>query len=759
MVHMSTVAVMAPARPVPGRTGLSGAVSNLFVLVALLGFQAYAVAAGLPVGRLLLALAAVAVTQILPGALLWRTIRPRDGWLLEDLGMGFAMGICLAVPAQIVAGLLQSRWPAILLPLLFAAVLLAVPVTRRRILDAQWSPVPWWFGGGIAVCTLGFVTQLMDYYRTNRLDWAAGPGQPHVDTYLHIALASELLERGPVEWPTVQGGTLGYQWFAHAWIAHVSAVSGAGLDQVTMRFLPALIPVVGLVTVATLGLRLSRSPGVGVLAVAGTVFLGNSTPFAIADAALPLTPLSPTVGLALPPLMAFIAVLAMRWRGQAQRGAWLAIPLLTCISTGIKGSAAPIVVAGIALAILAMLIWNRRMVLPLVLDIVAIGVTLGLTMIVVYRGSAAGLQVNPAEAASQTPLGRALGMSLTEPGTTKMQAAALAMAFAAGMSRALFTFALPFRRTDRRDPLTWVLLGSAIAGAAPVVIFYHPGASQYYFLMTAIPLAAVGSALGVWRLYHALTVRSRWLALGFGVVGGALFFTLPARLTGGHLRAHQLGHAVTMVAIGALIVVLCGIAALLLADRRRVVTGLTAATAVVVLGGAFAAGTAQQHSLPVPPVPAPVALTDFGATSNGQLDAARFIRDHSGVDDLVMTNRHCAKPTSDPDNCDKRRWLVTAFTQRQSMIESWTATPEATNIAPHGRESVTLPYWDPALLQLNDGFYTHPSAAAQRELWDRGVRWVYVDNTIPHAGSLAPYATLRYANQDASAWQLNAPSS
>ena len=749
----TTVAMSADSTEAHPRFARAGEViSNLWILVALLGFQAYVVAAGLPVGHALLALIGVLVTQVFPGALIWRTIRPRNGWLLEDLFLGFAMGICVAVPAQIIAGLMHSRIPAIVIPLLVAAALLAIPATRNRIRDAQWSPLPWWSGFLISLTSLFFVSSLVDYSRVNRLSWGPGAGTPHVDTYLHLALASELLQRGPVEWPTVKGATLGYQWFTHAWIAHVTAVSGVPLDEVLMRFMPALLPVVAVVSTAMLGLRLSNSPTVGVVSAAGAAALSRGTVFGTAGTALPLTPLSPTVGLAIAPLMAFMAVLAMRWRGQARTGAWVALPVLTCISTGLKGSAGPIVIAGMALAILAMLIWRRRMVLPLVVDLVSVSITLGLTMIVVYRGSAAGLTFDPAAAAAQTPLSGLLG----GVPTWKMQVVAAATAFGTGMTRALYCFALPFRRQDRRDPVTWVLIGAVIAGAAPVALFYHPGASQYYFLMTAIPLAAVGSALGAWRLYHALGVRERWVVLIVGIVGGGLFFYLPSVLTGGTVGHHQLHRAVAQLGVGAVIVVACAVLAALAARHRRVVVAIAAAAAVVTLSGVFAVEKYYRTAHVFVPVAKPIPITGYNAVSDNEIAVARYIRDHSDVDDLVMTNRHCTTPIK-PDHCDNRRWLVTAFTERQSFIEGWTATPESTNLEPHGRDSITMNYWHPDLLALNDDFYVAPTAEAQRKLWDEGVRWIYMENTLPHAKTLEPYATLRFETPDASAWQLNEP--
>ncbi len=67
---------------------------------------------------------------------------------------GFAIGSAMAVPVQIVAGLSHQRYLAIVLPRLVTVVLLAVPTTRRRVREARWGAVPWWFAPAVAVTSL-----------------------------------------------------------------------------------------------------------------------------------------------------------------------------------------------------------------------------------------------------------------------------------------------------------------------------------------------------------------------------------------------------------------------------------------------------------------------------------------------------------------------------------------------------------------------------------------------------------------------------
>jgi hypothetical protein len=264
------------------------------------------------------------------------------------------------------------------------------------------------------------------------------------------------------------------------------------------------------------------------------------------------------------------------------------------------------------------------------------------------------------------------------------------------------------------------------------------------------------------------------------VAGGVATFVVPVLVTGplgsgADAQAWVMGRVALACLAGATVLAgLAGLAATVLLHWRPERLGGRArlgwrSLPVVVLaalcgtllatGAAGAVVALVQGPPPVPPElrPENVTLASWGAVSQGEIDAARFIRDHSGINDLVMTNRHCTLPREPFGGCDSRRWIVTAFSERQALVEGWTATPEATRRAPDGRDSITVDYWKPDVLRLNDRFTRTPDAADQRALWDLGVRWVYLENTMPHAESLAPYAVERFRTADASAWQLSDP--
>ena len=161
---------------------------TLGVLVPIAIYVGVAVRTGLPLGSGLAALGMIVLTQVVPGALVWRVVRPRRGWLVEDVAAGFAIGSGLAVPTQIIAGLTHQRWLSIVIPLAVAATLVAVPATRRRIRDARWARLPWWFTPVVSASSLILMPLFLTFVNGNQVRWSK-VGAPHVDLYLHQALA------------------------------------------------------------------------------------------------------------------------------------------------------------------------------------------------------------------------------------------------------------------------------------------------------------------------------------------------------------------------------------------------------------------------------------------------------------------------------------------------------------------------------------------------------------------------------------------
>jgi hypothetical protein len=207
-----------------------------------------------------------------------------------------------------------------------------------------------------------------------------------------------------------------------------------------------------------------------------------------------------------------------------------------------------------------------------------------------------------------------------------------------------------------------------------------------------------------------------------------------------------------MIAVGLLVLVVAGALAFWATPRMRRTAFAAAMTCAILAGGLTIVMKIQLEIPPARPLKA-VKPTNPLAVSRDQIAAARWIRDHSDVNDLVMTNRHCTTPI-DPVKCDSRRFVVAAFSERQMLVEAWTPTVEANRRGPNGRDSVFVDYWKPDILALNDGFIAKPDADKQRRLQALGVRWVMVDFTRPHAATLEPFAHEKMRNGWAAVYEL-----
>jgi hypothetical protein len=725
-----------------------GALGALGFALVTAGFLTYGVRAGMPAGDMIRALLVVAATQVVPGALCWRCVRPRDGWWFEDLAMGFTTGAILAVGAQVLAGLTRMAWLSAGVGVGVAAALAVIPRTRTRILTAKTSPMPVWWGPIVALSSLATLPQLHALFRFTPLAWASGARTPYIDAYFHLGLASELATRGPTRFPWVESEPLAYHWFSHAWVAQVSDVSGAPLDETLFRFLPVVMPLIIALVAATAAVRLSgrlwAGPVAAILTIAtvGANVFGKYTNSYRFD--LLFHPRSPSLAFATPPLIGVVVVLALRWRRELTRGG-LVFLILFCIgAAGSKGSTLPLIVAGLMVTVAAMWWVDRSRLREVVMDLVIVVGCLLFTIATVFRANAGeSIRLDPSRAAAQTQEANWLG------GVSSLAVHALIVAIATTtlLTRGAGLVGLFTTRESRRDPLAWLLLGASVAGAAVVVLATGPGINQVHFARSAGPLMALGSALGVVVLIERLGPRAR-IAVPLGLLGGPVIALAPVALLG-TLDSGEARQTVAMIGIaGAVLATLAAIAAIAGAREWPIVTAATLVVALLAAGTTVVINSIIHYEAPAQDV---VDVTAAGAVSRDQIDAARWIRDHSDADDVVITNRHCSEPVA-PERCDARRFVVAAYTERQVLVEGWSYTPAHSKLKT--KVGGRVDYWRPELLALNDGFIVEPTAEAARELSDLGVRWIFIDNTIAHAETLEPFADLRFSNPGVDVYQL-----
>ena len=146
------------------------------------------------------------------------------------------------------------------------------------------------------------------------------------------------------------------------------------------------------------------------------------------------------------------------------------------------------------------------------------------------------------------------------------------------------------------------------------------------------------------------------------------------------------------------------------------------------------------------------------AAEIGDISGVTLAEDVTGPYDVIATNVHCL-PTRTAPNCDARAFWVSGLAGRRVLVEGWGYTDAAQ--AANGRGGLGFarqPFDDPALLALNDGVFTDPTAEKASKLCTLGVRWLFADR---RAGTVSPdladVASLQFRSGPVSVYRLTAP--
>ncbi len=709
---------------------------------------------------------------IAPGTLVYRSLRTARHTLVEDLAMGAAVGLALELAAWALFSALDVRglvwaWPA----LVFAPYAL-VPRLRRHWWVRDYRPVPvawsWSLASVVSFWTAYLAITFLD--RNPILPTSDGTMQYLALAY-QLSLAGEAKHHLPPDLPQVAGEPLYYHWFAYVHMAMTSMVGSIDLPVVALRLCIPALCALAIVLTATVAWRMSGRPYVGVLAAVLFFTIGEfnfthpvTMPFGTEASFVIWHGMSMIYGWVL--LIALIAPLADIIGRYGMRppedhtgtgtsrilvtpaigpGAFGVAALLLFASSGAKASCLPVVAVALAVTALVLVISRRRIPWP----VVAIGLLAGAAQLfataVLYRFNTYGVQLGPLQ-------GLRSYWATTPPGVPHgLLVAGVWFAFWSNMLlRTAGILPLLWMRRFRCSAVQWFLLAGAVGGPGLYLLFEQPSGGNQYFTRTGF---AFGVMLSAWG-YVLVFDRARMSALAsFRLAAGALAFSIVlvwAQLKFAEPARYDSSYSSLLPIFGwaGALAVFAAVAGLAWWITGRFVPGLRRRGGVVLLTGILVAGAPglimdEYKSLQSP---------NGGAYTNivmpkSRVDAARWVRDHSAVDDAVATNVHCLGYYG--DLCDSRSFWLSAYSERSILVEGW-------GFAPRQAVLGLAPFWDPDRLTLNDTAFNAPSAETLRRLHDGyGVRWLVVDRTISsESPDLSSFADLRYDNGRVAVYEL-----
>ncbi len=725
-----------------------------------------------PVPDVLRYLAYVAWALVLPGVLVYRTLRSRPHSLFDDLVMGTALGLALEVVAWVAftaIGVQSLLW---LWPLAVAIPYLVFPSLRRRWRTPQYSHQPslaWRLvvGGILGVAVLYIELAMM---WTQGPTPAAGGTMYNLDLTYLMALAADAKHHLALHAPGVASEPMPYHFFPYAHQASGSWISGVDLPISFFRLDPVLMVSLAAAMLVLAGWRVSTKPWVGALAGALFFVVGElalspqsvtylGTTFAYYSWVSPSTPYGYVFAFALMAVIVSLLRGSVDGDGDASgdrptRGAWVLFSILAVAAAGAKSTIVPILLAGLALAGLVELIRRRRIGRDLLLaGALVLGAQL-FAVAVLFRFQSSGLAIDPIAWVRAGAVG--------SPGEQALVYAGFAITYCCYMFARVAGIPVMARLGRPWDRRASFLLGAFIAGWLGTMVFSHPGLSQNFFMSTGYGFGAVLSAMGFAALVERHRVSPRVVALivASTAVGAYLFTWLVlawppplARVTAIGLPGNP--QVVSLAVLMALAGI--GLGAVWWFVRRRVnsVCGVPLAGlgSVILLSGVLVAGVA---TLPLD-ARQMMRSPNWGYHTRilpVQVSSARWLRDHSAPDDLVATNDHCVYRGAS-DDCYSLVYWINAYAERRTLVGGW----EYTNrIVDQMREAGTaaLPFWDQNLLAANDAMFSAPTEAGSQRLRGHGVRWLVVNRTVGvESSELGRFAVLRHEDGPVAIYELS----
>lgn len=754
----------SPVSPAPARSRWSPWLPACTVLVAVAGALLWTDTAAWDVARYAL-YAAWAV--VLPGVLVYRALRHRPHSLIDDLAMGAAVGLVLEIPAFVLFSITDLRGLLWLWPLLVVVPFGAVPGLRRHWWPSRgrpdcYRPAPagWaWFVAGTAIYLVGYLT--FAYLRVNQPVPMVGSQAYFIDQPFFLTLVAEAKHHFPLTHPGLAGQSLSYHWFAFANMASASLITGVDTPVIVFRLALPALSVLAVVLLAVLGWRISGRPWVGAVASAltfaiGELVLGTMTPGSIGGITTFLVwgSLSLVYGHVI--MFALVALVAARIMDDGPaggRGDWVLLGLFAVAAPGAKATVMPVVLGGLALALL---IQHRRRRPTATLWRVA-GVLLGAQIfgtLVLYRFESLGLEIRPASVLgpyviAPLPPGETVRPGRPWWGWLAVGTIAL-IAYPIFMFTRLAGIGVLARLRRTWNPVEWFLLGVIGSGFAATLLLYHSGFAQNYFLRSGWAAGAILSAMGLVALIDRQRVPPRTVTaivvaeLAAVAVVSVLLWRLGAGRTGLSWRAllPVLWMGFAVAALAALTV-----GGVRLAARRDLRLRRLSGVAVLLLLLSAGLPELAWDALRKPNG----GRTYHIVVSAENAAAARELRARSDPDDILATNAHCVPPPA--TGCLSVSYWLSAFAERRVLLESWGYSAQANRVSVNPGLS---PFADQDLLTRNLHAFVAPTPELMDWLWQRGVRWLVVDRRFGHESEQLPsYASLVIERGDLAVYRLH----
>lgn len=274
-----------------------------------------------------------------------------------------------------------------------------------------------------------------------------------------------------------------------------------------------------------------------------------------------------------------------------------------------------------------------------------------------------------------------------------------------------------------------------------VSLFYAWGDSQWYFYMAILPLYGL---LGATLYKICLDLVSNQLTPAILLLLAALIQPLVITLLERIVSSFVSNFPIIWLISISLTFTLIFILVLLLEDfaLKKVIS--LASFALLGIGIFSSLSRLEPPLMSVGNYEHPWSITV------GTYETAKFLKNNSSKDTVVLTNRHCIGPEEN-SSCHARMFAVTALSERRIFIEGWSYT-----LCPL-TDPLINSFWSKKHYDLSRNVVLNPTENLIREVHSYGVEWIFLDERRPYSENIKKFADLKTKNGETSLWKIKGP--
>ncbi len=752
-----------------------------WVLTTVIGYLCLATH-GVPVADVMVYSFYLIVAVLGPGMLLLWALNIYRQNLIEDIGFGAVVGLCLELIAWYIFSLIGIQeylrwWPFSVYLLFLLEPTLRRSAIRKREINSIF--LPWWWGTGIClVISLSFLAFAANSFQKYPLPPANS--EIYLDLWWHLSLNHELARTASPQLPQVAGEALRYHWFANAHMASAHLITGISEPLILFRlWIFPLIAITAMV-IAGLARQVTGAHWAGPVAawlVLGTFNGGDIWRFYHTLASSPMIFLSPSMTYSSPLLIVAVSLWIDLVRGINNNKRSIIIFLVTAAASVAKPTAMPLLLAGLGLTSIFILVREHRVPRRI---IAGGGVLAFLTFWSFYVGAGNGgtkiifidlirsakfYSMITGDANHYASSDGWVRESLRDLHAYLAASLVLIWFFFSQSARIIGLCCLFFSRT-RRDEGVWFLSGIVLAGYGLFLTVAHPGLGQLYFAISVIPFGIVlsvylaeAASRGIQKRYALLGIGAV-VGLVAGMIGRLIISTAP---TSTSLREWYIAIGTPVLAFLTILSIVLLIVKMVVRNWRFSQGAFLAMFVSAFLSLPLIEATNLHGKSVEAFINSPTAFkarpnaVEF--VSKGEQEAAIWLNKNSAPEDIVATNLHC-RPPKNKAGCSAAAFWLSGLSGRRVLLEGWSYAPIVTRKgnakSTHSTHYSKQPSPWPDRQRLSDSAIKSPTTETVESLYNEySVKWLFaVERAGPVSKKLGNFSVLKFRNDEVSIYKL-----